>query len=162
MVIYMNLKEYRMKYKISVKEASIVSGVPLRTYVRYESNDNYGNELKRKQIIMSLKECYEINEDKGILTIKDIKEIVSNVLSSYADDISFCYLFGSYSKGYAKDDSDIDLCISTSLIGVTFVGLIEELREALNKRVDLLRINDLKDNIELVEEIMKSGIKIYG
>lgn len=151
-----------MKYKISVKEASIVSGVPLRTYVRYESNDNYGNELKRKQIIMSLKECYEINEDKGILTIKDIKEIVSNVLSSYADDISFCYLFGSYSKGYAKDDSDIDLCISTSLIGVTFVGLIEELREALNKRVDLLRINDLNDNIELVEEIMKSGIKIYG
>lgn len=158
----MNLKEYRMKYKISAKEASIVSGVPLRTYVRYESNDNYGNELKRKQIIMSLKEYYEISEDKGILTIKDIKEIVSNVLSSYADDISFCYLFGSYSKGYAKDDSDIDLCISTSLIGVTFVGLIEELREALNKRVDLLRINDLKDNIELVEEIMKSGIKIYG
>ena len=150
-----------MKYKISAKEASIVSGVPLRTYVRYESNDNYGNELKRKQIIMSLKECYEISEDKGILKIKDIKEIVSNVLSSYGD-ISFCYLFGSYSKGYAKDDSDIDLCISTSLIGVTFVGLIEELREALNKRVDLLRINDLKDNIELVEEIMKSGIKIYG
>ena len=71
-------------------------------------------------------------------------------------------MFGSYSKGYAKDNSDIDLCISTSLTGVAFVGLIEELREALNKRIDLLRINDLKDNIELVEEIMKSGIKIYG
>ena len=71
-------------------------------------------------------------------------------------------MFGSYSKGYAKDNSDIDLCISTSLTGVAFVGLIEELREALNKRIDLLRTNDLKDNIELVEEIMKSGIKIYG
>ena len=151
-----------MKYKVSVKDASIVSGVPLRTYIRYETDDNYGNELKRKQIIMSLKEKYEINEDKGILCINDIKEIVAKILSNYDKDISFCYLFGSYSKGYAKDNSDIDLCISTSLTGVAFVGLIEELREALNKRIDLLRTNDLKDNIELVEEIMKSGIKIYG
>ena len=158
----MTIKEYRMKYKVSVKEASIVSGVPLRTYIRYETDNNYGNELKRKQIIMSLKEKYEINEDKGILCINDIKEIVAKILSNYDKDISFCYLFGSYSKGYAKDNSDIDLCISTSLTGVAFVGLIEELREALNKRIDLLRINDLKDNIELVEEIMKSGIKIYG
>ena len=158
----MTIKEYRMKYKVSVKDASIVSGVPLRTYIRYENDDNYGNELKRKQIIMSLKEKYEINEDKGILCINDIKEIVAKILSNYDKDISFCYLFGSYSKGYAKDNSDIDLCISTSLTGVAFVGLIEELREALNKRIDLLRINDLKDNIELVEEIMKSGIKIYG
>ena len=158
----MNLKEYRMKYKVSIKEAATVSGVPLRTYIRYDADDNYGNELKRKQILMSLKERYEINEDKGILKIANIKEIVSNVLSSYDGDISFCYLFGSYSKGYAKDDSDIDLCVSTSLTGIAFVGLIEELRGALNKRVDLLRLNDLKDNIELVEEIMKSGIKIYG
>lgn len=158
----MTIKEYRMKYKVSVKDASIVSGVPLRTYIRYETDDNYGNELKRKQIIMSLKEKYEINEDKGILCINDIKEIVAKILSNYDKDISFCYLFGSYSKGYAKDNSDIDLCISTSLTGVAFVGLIEELREALNKRIDLLRTNDLKDNIELVEEIMKSGIKIYG
>ena len=158
----MTIKEYRMKYKVSVKDASIVSGVPLRTYIRYEADDNYGNELKRKQIIMSLKEKYEINEDKGILCINDIKEIVAKILSNYDKDISFCYLFGSYSKGYAKDNSDIDLCISTSLTGVAFVGLIEELREALNKRIDLLRINDLKDKIELVEEIKKSGIKIYG
>ena len=158
----MTIKEYRMKYKVSIKDASIVSGVPLRTYIRYENDDNYGNELKRKQIIMSLKEKYEINEDKGILCINDIKEIVAKILSNYDKDISFCYLFGSYSKGYAKDNSDIDLCISTSLTGVAFVGLIEELREALNKRIDLLRTNDLKDNIELVEEIMKSGIKIYG
>ena len=54
----MTIKEYRMKYKVSVKDASIVSGVPLRTYIRYEADDNYGNELKRKQIIMSWKETY--------------------------------------------------------------------------------------------------------
>ena len=34
--IIMNLKEYRAKLGITVKEASSISGVPLRTYNRYE------------------------------------------------------------------------------------------------------------------------------
>ena len=56
----------------------------------------------------------------------------------------------------------MDLCISTSLTGLRFVGLIEELRVSLNKKVDLLRLSDMKNNIELLNDIMKDGIKIYG
>lgn len=55
----------------------------------------------------------------------------------------------------------MDLCISTTLTGLSFVGLIEELREALHKKVDLIRLSDLKDNIKLINEIMKDGIRIY-
>ena len=43
-----------------------------------------------------------------------------------------------------------------------FIGLIEEIREALHKKVDLIRLSDLNNNIDLVNEIMKDGIKIYG
>ena len=158
----MELKDYRIKLGITAKEASLISDVPLRTYVRYENDDNYGNELKRKQILLSLKEEFEINENKGILSINKIKELVSKVLSNYQNEVSFCYLFGSYAKGYAKDSSDIDLCISTTLTGLAFIGLIEELRTELNKKIDLLRLSDLKENDELIHEIMKDGIKIYG
>lgn len=158
----MDLKEYRKQIGITIKEASKISKTPLRTYIRYENDNNYGNELKRKQIILALQEKYEVNEEKGLLSIDFIKNNVSKVLDNYKQTVSFCYLFGSYAKGYAKEDSDVDLLISTSLSGFEFIGLIEEIREVLQKKIDLLRLNDLKDNMELVGEVMKEGIKIYG
>ena len=107
-------------------------------------------------------EKYETTEEKGIHSISSIKEIVFKVLSQYGEKVSFCYLFGSYAKGYASETRDVDLCVSTSLTGLSFVGLIEELRVSLNKKVDLIRLSDLNNNIELIQEIMKDGIKIYG
>lgn len=158
----MDLKEYRQQIGITMIEASKICGVPLRTYIRYESDESYGSILKRKQILLSLKDKYEINEEKGIISIEYIKNRISEILKKYEDNVSFCYLFGSYAKGYASETSDVDLCISTSLTGLKFIGLIEEIREALHKKVDLIRLSDLNNNIDLVNEIMKDGIKIYG
>ena len=157
----MTLKEYRKYFGIAVKEASVICNTPLRTYVRYESDDNYGDKLKRAQMIILLKEKCEITEDQGLLTLEQIKDICAKTFSNYGDDILFCYLFGSYAKGYATQTSDVDLFISTTLSGLDFVGLIEELRVALHKRVDLIRLHDICDNIELLNEILKDGKKIY-
>lgn len=157
----MNLKEYRAKLGITVKEASSISGVPLRTYNRYENDEKYGNNLKRQQIFLSLQDKYEITEEKGILTIDQIKSTLNDIFAN-RDDVTFCYLFGSYAKGYAVETSDVDLCISTTLTGLSFVGLKEEICNSLNKKVDLIRLSDLGNNIELLQEIMKDGIKIYG
>lgn len=162
MVITMKIKELRKKIGITAKEASNAINIPLRTYVRYENDDNYGDFFKRKKIYESLEEKYQINENKGILSIEKIKECLAKVFSKYKDDISFCYLFGSYAKGYAKENSDIDLLISTNLKGMQFVGIAEELRNVLNKKIDLIRLIDLTNNTDLINEIMKDGIKIYG
>ena len=162
LVMNMKLKEYRIQLGITIKEASFACNVPLRTYIRYENDEAYGNDLKRKHILLLLKEKYQITEEKGLLTIDKIKTITHFVFSKYENEVQFCYLFGSYAKGYANENSDVDLCVSTSLSGLSFVGLIEELRIALNKKVDLIRINDLGDNISLINEIMKDGMKIYG
>ena len=162
MVIYMNLKEYRKSLGITINDASLTTSVPLRTYIRYENNDQYGNSLKRNQIFLLLKQKYEITDEKGILSIDKIKENVKSILDKRSDKVLFCYLFGSYAKGYANDLSDVDLCISTSLKGLEFIGLIEELRTVLHKKIDLLRLSDLMNNEELLQEIMKDGIKIYG
>lgn len=158
----MKLREYRKKIGITIKKAASVSNVPLRTYLRYEKNDNYGKDLKRIKIFLALQKKYEITEENLVLSHDYIKDNVTKVLSNYKEKVSFCYLFGSYAKGSAKETSDVDLCISTSLTGIEFIGLIEELREALNKKVDLLRLFDMKDDFELVIEVMKYGIKIYG
>lgn len=158
----MTLKETRNNYQISQLEASTIVGVPLRTYLRYEKDEHYGNQLKRQMMINILIKTCEITEEKGILTIKQIKEILSTLFeSAYKGKVEYCYLFGSYAKGYAKDSSDVDLFISSSLKGLDYVGLIEACRRALKKRVDLIRPEELNNNIPLLNEIMKDGIKIY-
>jgi len=52
--------------------------------------------------------------------------------------------------------------ISTEIKGLKFFGLVEELRNSLQKKVDVIEVAGLKDNVELLEEILKDGIKIYG
>jgi len=157
----MTLKELRISFNITQKEASTCVGVPLRTYIRYEQIDDEKN-LKYQKMKELLIEKYETTEEKGILSIDLIKKIVYVTLDDYKDDISFCYLFGSYAKGYAKENSDVDLLIDTSLTGLKFVGLLEKLHNNLKKNVDVLRFKDLNDNMLLINEIMKDGIKIYG
>jgi len=157
----MRLKEYREALGITIKEASSSINVPLRTYIRYENDDNYGNVLKRNSIYELLKSKFEITEDKGLLTIDTIVDKVNDLLGRYSSNVEFCYLFGSYAKGSATEKSDVDLCISTSLKGFEFVGLLDEIRNTLMKKVDLIRFSDLEGNFELVKEIFKDGIKIY-
>lgn len=158
----MNLLEIRQKYGLTQSQAALSLGIPVRTYIRYEKDDSYGSPLKRRTMIFDLKDKYEITEDKGIITIEYIKQKLNSLFNKeYNGKIEFCYLFGSYAKGYAKEDSDVDLCISTTLTGLDFAGLSESIRNTLNKRVDLIRFNNLQSNLELTYEIMKDGIKIF-
>ena len=71
-------------------------------------------------------------------------------------------MFGSYAKGKETPISDVDLLISANIKGLKFYGLVEELRTVLHKKVDVLDMNQLKENLELTEEILKDGVKIYG
>ena len=98
-----------------------------------------------------------------MLTIEKIKEELTKLFDNqYKGIVEFCYLFGSYAKGYAKENSDVDLCVSSSLSGIRIAGLAEAIRAVLHKKIDLIRFDTLNNNYELSKEIMKSGIKIYG
>ena len=48
---------------------------------------------------------------KKILTIRKLVHGYKKKLQSFNVPISAIYLYGSYSKGSAKKDSDIDICI---------------------------------------------------
>ena len=99
-----------------------------------------------------------------------IKAIVTPIAIKH--NLRSVYLFGSYSTNNATEDSDIDLLIDREdsdihgLFGMN--SLLEELKSALGKDVDLITVQSLKqkstisDNSEFIENIMRERIKIYG
>ena len=161
-MVSINLYDVRKKYSLSQAQVANLLNVPLRTYVRYEKDDNYGDPTKRAYMLNAIKEQCEITEEKGILNVAMITNALCELFDNeYKDQIEFCYLFGSYAKGYATERSDVDLCVSTSLSGLKFVGLSEAIRNILHKKIDLIRFSNLENNLSLTKEIMKDGIKIY-
>ncbi|MBQ6707677.1 MAG: helix-turn-helix domain-containing protein [Clostridia bacterium] len=156
----MTLRELRVSKGITQKMAADFVGVPLRTYSNYENDPSKQTSIKYDYMLKKLYDYGYVDEENGILTLDEIKKICVNVLSKYP--VEYCYLFGSYAKGKATPISDVDLMISTSLSGLKFYGLVEELRDKLKKKVDVLDQKQLVNNFEITNEILKDGIKIYG
>lgn len=155
-----SLKELRIEKKLTQQQVATLVGISLRSYKSYENDIDKTNTLKYQYIVSKLLEINPIDEEHGILVIDDIIQKCGEVFSKY--DVEFCYLFGSYAKGKAKPNSDVDLLIASNVSGLMFYGLVEEIRTALSKKVDVLDLNQLKDNLSLTSEILKDGIKIYG
>ena len=154
------LKELRVEKKMTQQQVADLVGISLRSYKSYENDEEKHDTLKYNYIIEQLSKINIIDEEHGVLEIEDIVRKCEKIFERY--DVKFCYLFGSYAKGKATPASDVDLLISADVKGLKFYGLVEEVRVALCKKVDALDINQLKNNIELTEEILKDGIKIYG
>ena len=87
----MTLKEIRLAKRITQTEACKYLGVSLRSYKEYENNLNKENTFKYKYMMEELKKINYIDEEHGILTLDEIKSIVSKVFEEY--DVSYCYLF---------------------------------------------------------------------
>jgi len=80
----------------------------------------------------------------GIIVLMKIDRL-KTLLLNY-DYIEFALLFGSYASGKQYALSDVDIAIYTRSPIDLFErgGIISELEEALEKRVDLVRLNGLE------------------
>lgn len=156
----MTLKELRISKKLTQIDVAKIMRMSIRSYKQYENEESKKDTIKYKYIFNELSNIGYIDEEHGLLDIESIKTTVTKILEN--KDVSFCYLFGSYARGEASDKSDVDLLISTPITGMDFYGLAEELREGLLKKVDLLNLDQLNNNPQLIREILKDGIKIYG
>lgn len=156
----MELKEIRKEKKLTQQQASNYLGISLRSYKSYENESDKKDSKKYFYLKEELSKYDLIDEEHGILNVDVIKEKCKTVFRNY--DVEYCILFGSYSKSVATPTSDVDLLISTSVSGLRFYSLVEDLRTTLKKKVDVLNVSQLKNNYELTCEILKDGIKIYG
>ncbi|MCD8347776.1 MAG: nucleotidyltransferase domain-containing protein [Lachnospiraceae bacterium] len=94
-----------------------------------------------------------------IYTVAQIKDILHPVFRRH--NVRRAVLFGSYGKGRANEKSDLDLLVDSGLKGLKFVGLIEEVREAVDKEIDMIDVSHLEKNSEIDTEIRETGVVIY-
>ncbi len=156
----MTLKDLRKQKKLTQKECAEYLGIPLRTYQNYETEDRKASTIKYEFMVRKLEEYGFVDETHGILSLQQIKDSCTKVFKEF--EVEYCYLFGSYAKGLATEASDVDLLVSTAASGMRFYELVEAIREAVCKKVDVLNREQLNNNPQLVNEILKDGVKIYG
>ena len=94
----------------------------------------------------------------GILTIKQIKEKIRPVITKHG--IKDVYLFGSYARGEATRNSDVDIYCDKGDVKGLFesVGLIKEFEKALGKKVDVVTIGSQMNDYfrtQLEEDMIK-------
>lgn len=77
--------------------------------------------------------------------------------------ISSVVLFGSYARGEARPDSDIDLRITYDEEAVTLFGLsefLQDVQDVTGKSVDVVSRHDL-GNDDFAQSIERDGVTIY-
>lgn len=154
-----SIKDLRKTVGLTQAEVSDLVRIPLRTYVNYENDSGKEGSIKYQYIVRELEKLAFVDETHGILQYNEIVSKCGQIFEEYP--VHYCYLFGSYAKGTATERSDVDLLISADVTGIKFYGLAERLRESLKKNVDLINVEQLIENLELLNEVLKEGIRIY-
>lgn len=104
-----------------------------------------------------------------ILTIEEITIKVAPIAKKY--NLKEVYLFGSYARGEAREDSDIDLLyvkFDNSMSLTTKYMLLDELEDSLGKKVDLVSLQAFVMNKkvpgtdEILENIEQEREEIYA
>jgi predicted nucleotidyltransferase len=97
---------------------------------------------------------------KQIFTIENITAKVKPLAQKY--HVKEVYLFGSYARGEADENSDLDFLVfggeGFKLTHIFAFG--EELREILQKRVDVFEINEINQDSEFYKTIMREKVLV--
>ena len=96
-----------------------------------------------------------------MLSLDEIKGYVFPVVERYP--INKVILFGSYARGDAADDSDVDLVVDSGgeMYNRMIFRLGGELLSALPVRVDVFDIMEIKKPSRLYDSIISEGVVIY-
>jgi len=104
-----------------------------------------------------------------VYTVEQLKERIAPVAEKY--QLRAVYLFGSYARNEATDDSDIDILVdkTNSIVkGWIIGGLYNDLCEVVGKKVDMVTTGALTQDGEndrtpwFTENVMNERVQIYG
>ena len=98
--------------------------------------------------------------NKQIFTFENITNLVTPIARKYG--VKEIYLFGSYARGEATENSDLDfLVFGGEGFKLTLIfAMAEDLRKALQKNVDVFEINEINKDSNFYHTIMKERLLV--
>lgn len=95
-----------------------------------------------------------------IFTLENIIALVKPLAQKYK--VQQIYLFGSYARGEARADSDLDFLVygGENFKLTNIFSLAEELREVLDKKVDMFEIHEINTDSAFYNTIMKERLLV--
>ena len=98
--------------------------------------------------------------NKKIFTAEDIKTLVKPIAEKY--HVKEVYIFGSYARGEANEESDLDFLIfgGENFKPTMIFSLAEELREIMEKPVDIFEIRELNIDSDFYKNVMKEKVLV--
>ncbi len=96
-----------------------------------------------------------------IYSIEEIKAILYEILSK--TEVEKAILFGSYAKNEQNQNSDIDILIDSKgkIKGLKFYAIMGQIKEKLNKEVDVIEKAEINKNSKIEKEIERTGVIVY-
>ena len=153
------LRTIRKNIGLTQEEAAKMVGVSRRTYQTYEEQEIMNKA--REEILAALKKIEGIDLNEFVLNPKIIKKRCEQVFVNHPEVVC-AYLYGSYARGEATFESDVDILVVEHGMGLDFFGMAVELEKVLGKQVDLQTHRQAAGDEFFIEQILKEGIKIYG
>ena len=97
---------------------------------------------------------------KPVFTMEHIVAAVKPLADKYC--VKKIYLFGSYARGEADENSDLDfLVFGGEMFKRTMIfALAEDVRETLKKKVDVFEIGEVNLDSDFYKRIMKEKVLI--
>ncbi len=96
-----------------------------------------------------------------VYTIEEIKEMIYDILKKYG--IEKAYIFGSYARGEANKQSDIDIMIKKGNLKtlLQLSVLAYEIEQILKKQIDIVIEETYTDDIKYDSETIKLAKSIF-
>lgn len=90
-----------------------------------------------------------------IYTLEEIRSRTLPIIQKY--HIPAMYLFGSYARGQATEDSDLDFLVDTTGTDLTSLlrlgALYCDLEDAFEKRIDLITVRSIMQNTDMPSDV---------
>ena len=95
------------------------------------------------------------------MTIEIIREKIKPIFDE--SGVIQAVIFGSYAKGLATENSDIDIVVETEphVRGLMFYGILGRVVDVLGVEVDMVAKRSIKSGSPIEKEIMETGRIIY-
>ncbi|MDE7230202.1 MAG: nucleotidyltransferase domain-containing protein [Oscillospiraceae bacterium] len=94
------------------------------------------------------------------LSRSEIDGLIKKLLCKYHAE--YAILFGSYARGDADDDSDIDVIVvgGDGFRATDIFAFGEDLRELSQKNADVFEIREIDKDTEFYNTILREGVRI--